>query len=178
MGDTGQRCLVSVDGIDFSIPEPTPWSSCWWSHKFNGPGLRYEVVICIVTGWIVAFNGPFECGSWPDLKIFRSKLKRCLKAWERVIADRGYKGDPKIVTQNDARDEKHKKQMSDVRARHETVNGRLKQWKALSSRWRHDKDKHHIVFRAVAVIVQLRIMNGFPPFQCDVVIDPILRWEE
>lgn len=163
--------------MDFSIPEPTPWSSIWWSHKFNGPGLRYELAICIATGWIVGYNGPFECGSWPDLKIFRSRLKRLLGKYEKVIADRGYRGDPRVVIPDNARDETHEEEMNTARARHETVNGRLKAWKCMAARFRHAKEKHHMVFRAVAVIEQLKIMNGRPPFQCDVVVDPIIRWE-
>ena len=177
MGDTAQRCLVSVDGIDFSIPEPTPWQSIWWSHKFNGPGLRYELAVCIATGWIVAYNGFFECGSWPDLKIFRSLLKALLRSGEKVIADRGYRGDARVVIPDDARNDEEADVMNVVRARHETVNGRLKKWKVLKERFRHDKKKHHIVFRAVAVLEQIQIMNGRPPFQCDVVVDPIVQWE-
>jgi len=177
MGHTGQRCLVSIDGVDFEIPEPTPWSSIWWSHKFNGPGLRYELTICIATGWIVAYNGPFECGSWPDIKIFRSRLKRMLGRTEKVVADRGYRGDPRVVIPDQARDEVHLEEMNTARARHETVNGRLKTWKSMSTRIRFAKEKHHLVFRAVAVIEQIKIMNGKPPFQCDVVVDPIIQWE-
>ena len=88
LADTG--CLVTVNGIDFMIPEPMPFSKAWWSHKFNGPGLRCEIAICIKTGWIVAYNGPFACGVWPDLKIFRFRLKQWLLRGEKVLADRGY----------------------------------------------------------------------------------------
>ena len=46
-GDIGNDCLVSVDGVDFEIEEPYPyereWSRRWFSPKFKGPGLRYEV---------------------------------------------------------------------------------------------------------------------------------------
>jgi len=177
MGATGQHCLISVDGVDFEIPEPTPWSSIWWSHKFNGPGLRYELAICIATGWIVAYNGPFECGSWPDLRIFRSRLKRLLGRSEKVVADRGYRGDPRVIIPDNARDEAHLEEMNVARARHETVNGRLKTWKIMNTRIRFAKEKHHLVFRAVAVIEQIKIMNGRPPFQCDIVVDPIIQWE-
>ena len=67
--------------------------------------------------------------------------------------------------------------MNIVRARHETVNGRLKRWKILKERFQHDKKKHHIAFRAIAVLEQIQIMHGRPPFQCDVVVDPIVQWE-
>jgi hypothetical protein len=97
-GDTFQKCLVTVDGVDFQIEEPTPFSTAWYSHKFHGPGLRYELAVSISTGDIVAFNGPFPCGAFPDLKIFRSRLKQELGQGEKVVADRGYKGDTKTCT--------------------------------------------------------------------------------
>lgn len=96
---------------------------------------------------------------------------------EKVVADRGYRGDARVVIPDYARDEVHEKEMNVARARHETVNGRLKTWKSMSTCFRHSKDKHHLVFRAVAVIEQIKIMNGRPPFQCDVVVDPIIQWE-
>ncbi len=39
-----ERALVTVtvDGVDFHIFEPVPIDSKWYSHKLNGPGLRYE----------------------------------------------------------------------------------------------------------------------------------------
>ena len=38
---------MSVDGTDFLINEPKPFDNCWFSHKFRGPGLRYEVEVSI-----------------------------------------------------------------------------------------------------------------------------------
>ena len=55
--DMGNDCFVSVDGVDFEITEPYPyervWSKRWFTPKFKGPGVRYEVAICILTGEIV-----------------------------------------------------------------------------------------------------------------------------
>ena len=96
---------------------------------------------------------------------------------ERVVADRGYRGDPRVIIPDKGQDEVQEEEMNTVRARHETVNGRLKNWKSMSTTFRHDKGKHHLVFRAVAVIEQIKFMNGQPPFQCDVVVDPIIQWE-
>ena len=122
-GDTGERCLVTIDGVDFMIPEPTPWSSHWYSHKFNWPGLRYELAVAIKMVDIVAYNGPFECGRWPDIKIFRSRLKGMLRMSEKVVADRGYKGDRKVCLPDKYNNEEHKKAMNKARARHKTING-------------------------------------------------------
>jgi len=68
----GQTIFITVDGTDFWVPEPKPFNPDYYSHKFNHAGLRYEIGICIVTGWIVWINGPFPCGpfpcgAWPDM---------------------------------------------------------------------------------------------------------------
>jgi hypothetical protein len=51
-----------VDGTDFHIREPEPFDPEWYTKKFNGPGVRYEVGIAIQTGYIVWVNGPFKPG--------------------------------------------------------------------------------------------------------------------
>ena len=44
--------------------------------------------------WI---NGPFPCGQYPDIKIFRQDLKFELEDGEMVEADLGYRGEPQYV---------------------------------------------------------------------------------
>ena len=163
--DTYERCLVTVDGTDFQIYEPTPFSTEWYSHKFDGPGLRYEIGVAIKTGDIVWFNGPFPCGSHNDLKIFRRNMKLMLGPGEMVIADRGYIGDEKVVTPDNFKNARHKKAMGIARARHETINGRLKNWGILKQIFRHHRNKHHIVFKCILVLTQIDIETGNPPFQ-------------
>ena len=67
-----------------------------------------------------------------------------------------------------ALNEQHRYAMSALRARHETINGRLKKWTILKNVFHHDITKHHIVFGAIAVIEQ----NGRPPFQTFEYVDP------
>ena len=69
--DSGKTCKMTVDGVDCPIQEPIPFDPQWFSHKFRGPGLKYEIAVCIQTGDIVWANGPFKCGKWPDVKILR-----------------------------------------------------------------------------------------------------------
>jgi DDE superfamily endonuclease len=117
------RCMMTIDGTDFRIQEPTPFSSKWYSHKFKGPGLRYKVGLSIRGGDIVHINGPFECGTWNDITIFRNDLMHKLLQNEMVEADKGYRGQPdKLRTPFDwcTRDEKYLKRRA--RARHESVN--------------------------------------------------------
>ena len=57
--------------------------------------------------------------------------------------------------------------MSKVRARHKTVNRRFKEWQCLQQRWHHNREKHPLVFSAVAGLMQIEILNGQPLTQID-----------
>jgi len=157
MKDNGSICLVTVDCADFKIHEPTPFSNKWFSHKFKHAGLRYEIAICIQTGWIVWINGPYPCGHWPDLDISRDGLNQALLPWEKFVADGTYKdeyGYSYTPTGYNTR-EQHMKAVA--RARHETINGVFKKFGALKDEWRHHRTKHGIAFSAIANIVQAQI---------------------
>ena len=128
----------------------------WYSHKFDSAALKYEVATSITNGDIVHYLGPFR-GAVHDLTIFRSYLKRQLLPGERVVGDRGYRGDRKVVTpyEYDCLTKQHGRAMGALRARHEVMNGRLKQFNCLANAWRHALTDHHRVFRACLVLVQL-----------------------
>lgn len=51
-----------------------------------------------------------------------------------------------------------------VRARHETINGRFKQFSILKQVFRHDKTFHSPVFRAIVNVTQLTMDNESPVF--------------
>ena len=175
VGDTAERCLVTVDGTDFKVREPLPFSKKWYSHKFKGPGLRYEIAVCIKTGEIVWFNGPFPCGAFPDITIFRRDLRHLLYAGEKVIADRGYAGDSRVCTPEDAVNSDHRSSMRIARARHESINHLLKLWGWLSQVFRHGRCKHQLVFEAVVLLTQMSISGGFiKPFQVTCYVDQAL----
>jgi hypothetical protein len=150
------------------IPQLTPFWKGWYSHKFKGPGLRYEVCLGIRSGDIVWVHGPFPCGKWPDVKIFRNALKYFLGEGERVEADGGYVGNPEFVVAPDASvGEERARMKKRIRSRQETVNKRFKQWGCLKQVFRHNDDlarRHSSCFRAVAVITQLSIEDGEPLF--------------
>ena len=161
-------CTMTVDGTDFRVQQSTVFDTKWYSHKFKGPGLRYEVAVSINGGDIVWTNGPFPCGRWPDITIFRSGLMDNLLPGERVEADRGYRGQPdkiRIPDQFENLEEKKKKQRA--RSRHETVNRRFKQFNILKHEFRHNLHNHQIVFQSVVVLTQLSIKNGEVLFACD-----------
>ena len=160
-------CKVTVDGTDFRILEPSPFSKKWYSHKFRGPGLRYEVAVGIQSGHIVWTNGPFPAGT-PDIVIFRHSLKNVLTEGERVEADKGYRGERTKIDLPQENTGGLREQVlckSKVRARHETMNARLKEWAVLRTTFRHQVSKHRAVFRAIIVLSQIKIENGHPLFK-------------
>ena len=166
--DKGKVTKVSVDGTDFRIYEQDDEPRSWFSHKFNGPAVRYEIGLSIEGGDIVWINGPFRAGRFCDIVIFRSELKGKLElVGERAEADQGYRGEALTVDlPNDGHISLHRKKTI-VRARHETVNKRFKQWGCLQNKWRHDIEDHWKAFHAVAIVTQLSIQNGEPLFQLE-----------
>lgn len=81
---------MSVDGTECPIQELNPFSPIWYSHKLNDAGLRYEIGISLGTGNIVWANGPYRCGDYTDLMVFRDRLKSNLDIGEQVLAYSGY----------------------------------------------------------------------------------------
>ena len=155
------------------IAEPYPyekeWSERWYSPKFKGAGLRYEIGISILGGDIVWVNGPFPCGQYNDLTIFMEfGMKDNLEEGERVECDDGYGGaDPEFAKSKSGifHPKMSKKTCNIVCARQESANKRIKQFAALSGVFRHDMTKHSTVFNAVALVTQISIEVGMPLFE-------------
>ena len=176
-GDRQNDCLVSVDGTDCKIPLQITNPKAFYSHKFKGSGLRYEVGVCIMTGHIVWVMGPFPCGDWPDINIFRYALKHRLDPFERVEADDGYVGEdpanikvPGSVVHD--HDDRQLIVRTRVRRRHEGINKRIKQFKCVETVFRQDIAFHKDCFFACAVLTQLEIENGHPHFDTSEYKDP------
>ena len=160
--------MISVDCVDFAIPNQGPAFS---SHKFKKKsGLRYEIAICIQTGTVVWINGPYPCGRYPDITIFRDALMLHLSEAERVEADDGYVGEaprhikcPKSFTNP----QETLFMQQRVRNRQETINKRLKDWGILRQMFRHVEQlcSHGSVVRTILVLEQIAINQGEPLFQ-------------
>lgn len=156
----GQTCFTSLDGVDFKILEPYPFDKKWFSHKFSGPGVRYEIGLCIRTGFVVWKHGGYPCGTYPDLKLAREAYVDSLNSNEKTLADKGYKDTRYFILKNNENSHLHKL----IMARHETVNKRIRQFFVLKYTFRHNLKKHPIVFHAVLNLTQLMIENGEPLF--------------
>jgi hypothetical protein len=132
---------------------------------------RYEIALCIQTGDIVWINGPFPCGNYNDLTIFRSGLMSELANAERVEADDGYIGEhPQHVKcpAGFANPPKFEYMQQIVTNRQETVNNRLKFWSILKQLFRHYEFlcRHGVVVRAILVVTQIAINQGERLFPC------------
>ena len=166
MNDNGSECKMSVDGTDFMINEPTPFSPMWCSHKFRGAALRYEIGVGIQNGWICWLAGPFPAGDFPDEEIFKLGLMNELAEGERVEVDDGYRGDLPIRPKSDFGGKNEWKFMKGaVRARHESINCLFKQFGILGQKFRHCRHKHLDIFQAVAAVVQSELMDGRSSFK-------------
>ena len=78
------------------------------------------------------------------------------------MADSGYSGESCIPPRSVLTS---KNIHSVARARHETVNERLKKFCALSDVYRHDLSKHHLIFFSVLNITKLLLQSGDVLFQ-------------
>lgn len=140
--------------------EPTPFSPAWFSFKFRSSGLRYELSLNIRTGFLVWVHGGYPCGAYSDLRLSREAFVLSLNKGERTLADKGYKDSEYFILPNVHNIHQH----GVIMARHETVNGRLKQFRILQQEFRNAIHKHPMVVHAVANIVQISLMNGHPLF--------------
>ena len=138
----------------------------YYSHKFNEAGLNYELGISIFENMLVWLNGPFEAGS-PDITVFRTKgLKDKMPKGKKAIGDKGYRGEKRMISTPNAHDpEELRKFKSRARARHESFNARIKNFRCLDTKFRHGLAKHKVAFEAVCVIIQYQLENGSPLFE-------------
>jgi DDE superfamily endonuclease len=135
--------IGSIDGTHCPIEEPHQKPDpIWYSHKFNGPGLAYQIVVSVQESKILSITGPYMAGE-QDITIFRK---------QDGISH---------LSSHDSEEAKNYKKR--VRARHETLNKRLKDSKSLGTPFRHfdsrrytldNFDDHKYVFFSVCVLVQ------------------------
>ena len=158
-----------MDCTDCRIYEvQVPFCTVWYSSKFRGPGIRYEIAICILTGDIVWINGPFPCGITDNI-IYKSDLGKRLRPGEFVEADSGYEGNDNVKPPGAKVNHVQGEKKSQARGRHEGVNGRITFFHAICDRFRHnDHGKHRTMFVATAVAIQIGFnLNEGLPFKVD-----------
>ena len=134
----------------------------------NKPGVTYEIALDLTTSQISWTNGPFPAAKH-DIAIYTQEntgLKWKIPEGKMVIADRGYRGEAnnELCTPNTFDEAKVKLFKRRARARHESVNKKIKDFDILEHRFRHSVTKHQRVFEAVVVIVQMDMDNGLQLF--------------
>ena len=156
----GDQAHITVDCTDCKIQEPSPFCEVYYSHKFGGPGFKYEVAVSIRGGDIVWVSGPWPAGV-TDAVVFQTILSHHLGDNEKAECDNGYKNLEKAVTPGVGLTHLHKKQKSQACGRQENFNGRFKAFNSLAERFRkNDPHKHYLVFNSVAILVQLSQSHG------------------
>jgi len=105
-------------------------------------------------------NGPYPCGSWPDLSIFRHRLVALLAIGEWVLADEGYLDGQQFVLNKKWRGFPvwWKREASRALAKHEWVNSQIKKFKILSTTYRNGVLMHEDTFKAIANVVQIQLV--------------------
>lgn len=72
--------FCSIDGVDFKILEPKPFSLNWFNHQFHGPELQYKIALSIRAGYSLGTGG-YPCGELSVLKLARqSYMYNCTSA--------------------------------------------------------------------------------------------------
>jgi hypothetical protein len=164
--------LITVDGVHCRVHEPKhPTKSkdkSYYSHKFKQSALNYELGVSVFDNALVWLNGPSKA-SLHDISIFRAPngLKDTIPQGKRVIADRGYcsKHDAGVISTPNSHDMPNVRRFkSRARARHESFNGKIKNFKCLAECFRHELTNHKIAFEAICVICQYQLENGSPLF--------------
>ncbi len=163
---------MTINRTDFQIPQKgiAKKGNAFASHKYAGKSaLRYELGVDILAGNLVWIQGPYPAGKYTDIKIFNKVLRNFLEPGERVKANEGYHGHPDKIKcpGNDVNLAENRAMHGRVRARHETLNGRLKTWGILSQVFCHHITMYGDVFRVCAVVTQLTIKNGEPLFEVE-----------
>lgn len=77
---------------------------------------------------------------------------------EKTFADKRYADATYFIVPNGENKCEHDR----IMVRHEAVNKRFKRFEALKQSFRHDLEKHTMVFNAVANLIQLMLENDEP----------------
>lgn len=169
--DDGQTFELTIDGTDFKVWEkkhPTlPMDRKQMSHKFKHGALKYEIGLDPFKSKVRWVYGPHR-GAKHDMTIFREALKHNCRPGKIWIVDRGYRSsndDEKMLSiPNPHHSDELKNFHARARCRHETLNGRLKNFNILNHTFRGGGDKHQDAFYSVLVTVQYQMDNGRPLF--------------
>ena len=84
-----------------------------------------------------------------------------------LLADRGYNDCFEFFETPTGENTADQRMKRTVRARHESLNARLKKWAILSDRYRNSLEEHRLYFDAIVHITQTVLLREAPLFQLD-----------
>ena len=160
--------IISVDGTHRLVNEPRDpnvrRNPKWYSHKDEHAGMNFEVGVDLFRSRIVHVKVGTPA-STHDLTEFRMELAQKIPAGKRVIADKVYACEEfqhMISTYNQFDSAELKEFKKRAKARHETVNDRIKKYGCMKQHFRHGIQKAQICCDAVVVMVQYAIEDTGP----------------
>lgn len=162
--------IISVDCVNFGLNEPRHPTlhkdKKMFDRKNGKAGYTYEVALHLWENRVVWFQGPFPPNDGGDRAIFIQPggLNDKIPEGKLAIADKIYKGLPKVALHNPLDDELVRGYKSRARPRQESINSRLKSFGVLNHRFRHGTIKHKAFAECVMVICVVAMENGSPLF--------------
>lgn len=167
--------LLTVDGVDCRTYEKSTdemnVDPAQFTHKHNHGGVKYEIGIDCYESKIVWISGPHRGGKH-DRTIFAEGLRDKIPEGKVVISDRVYtdkkrndNADLALPCIGDSQELFNFK--ARAKARHESLNGRLKDFRILFDTYHHPHGNHVFAFEAVAVLVQYAMDHGHPIFDAN-----------
>lgn len=160
--------VASLDGTDCEANEVKhdtfPKNTGFCSQKLHRCAFKYQITLSAWENQILHIYGPCR-GGLDDRSILEESgvLDIVRGTDKRIVVDGGYSNDrneKEITWPRTCQSKELHNFHSRIRLRHETLNGRLKNFAVLTNRFRHGMTKHGIAFLAVAVVVQYQMNNG------------------
>lgn len=133
-----------------------------FSFKHHRAGHNVQVVLhCFldkIMDVFIARGGQNDMGNVNDSQMYHK-----IPAGKRCVVDGGYVGKLDKFSgynQFDSEEVKHFKKR--VKARHETINKRMNDYRVMDDQWRHNRDKFPACVRAVAILIQCGLEDTDP----------------
>lgn len=136
-----------------------------YSHKFNGPGVGYQLALSLFTSDLVYLKGPSPAGE-PDVTEYQAELKAMIPDGKKVIVDGGYKDkDDNKLSNTNAHDPRPlRKFKARAKSRQEQFHARIKRFESVTASFRHGMNRHKTCFESICVICQYEMELVSPLF--------------
>ena len=161
---------VSLDGVHCHFHEVKhpilSKNPQFYSHKFHGPGVGYQLALSLFTSDLVYLKGPDPAGQ-SDMQEYQAELKDLMPDGKKIVVDGGYndKADKKLSRSNANDDRQLRKFKARAKARQESFHSRVKRFESVATTpFRHGMDRHKTCFEAICVICQYEMELVSPLF--------------